>query len=174
MPINPQDLLDQAKRLIGAVPGAVEADLRRGISSAYYALFHLLIQETMSSVVIDPSFRPKVARALQHGSMRNVCDKYNPANPNNLGQYIVQEGHGFPQQVITPVLRQVAATFIALYAAREKADYDDGVIVQHTEALTLAQQAEAAFQAWLTAQAHPSGTTFLQELLCRSIIKRER
>ncbi len=62
MPINPQDLLDQAKRLIGAVPGAVEADLRRGISSAYYALFHLLIQETMSSVVIDPSFRPKVAR----------------------------------------------------------------------------------------------------------------
>jgi hypothetical protein len=45
------------------------------------------------------------------------------------------------------------------------------VTVQHTEALTLVQQAEAAFQAWLTAQAHPSGTTFLQELLCRSIIK---
>ena len=174
MPINPQDLLDQAKRLIGTAPGAVEADLRRGISSAYYALFHLLIQETMSSVVIDPSFRPKVARALQHGSMRSVCDKYNPAKPDRQGQYIAQEGYGFPQQVITPEIRQVAATFIALNAAREKADYDDAVTVQHTEALTLAQQAEAAFQAWLTAQAHPSGTTFLQELLCRSIIKRER
>lgn len=174
MPINPQDLLDQAKRLIGPAPGAVEADLRRGISTAYYALFHLLIQETMTSVVIDPSFRPKVARALQHGSMRNVCDKYNPTNPNAQGQYIAQAGHSFPQQVITPELRQVAATFISLYAARETADYDDGATVQHTEAFALVQQAETAFQAWLTAQAHQSGTTFLQELLCRSIIKRER
>lgn len=174
MPINPQDLLDQAKRLIGSAPGAVEADLRRGISAAYYALFHLLIQETMSSVVIDPSFRPKVARALQHGSMRNVCDKYNPANQHAQGQYIAQAGHGFPQQIITPELRQVAATFIALHSAREMADYDDSVTVQHTDAFALVQQAETAFQAWLTAQAHPSGITFLQELLCRSIIKRER
>ena len=95
--------------------------------------------------------------------MRSVCDKYNSGNQNTLGQYIAQEGHGFPQQVITPELRQVAATFIALYAAREKADYDDGLTVQHTEVLTLAQQAESAFQAWLTAQSHPSGTILLQE-----------
>ena len=174
MPINPQHLLDLAKRLVGIAPGAVEADLRRGISTAYYALFHLLIQETMTSVVIDPSFRPKVARALQHGCMRSVCDKYNPANPDARGEYIAQEGHGFPQQVITPELRQVAATFIALYAAREKADYDDAGTTQYTEALSLMQQAETAFQSWLTAQAHPSGITFLQELLCRSIIRRER
>jgi len=72
MPINPQDLLDQARRLIGTAPGAVEADLRRGISSAYYALFHLLIQETMTSVVIDPSFRPKAARALHPAQRRSV------------------------------------------------------------------------------------------------------
>src|SRR5262245_25845824 len=174
MPINPQHLLDLAKRLVGTAPGAVEADLRRGVSTAYYALFHLLIQETMTSVVIDPSFRPKVARALQHGSMRSVCDKYNPANPNAHGQYIAREGHGFPEQVITPELRDVAATFIALYAAREKADYDVAGTIQFTEALALVQQAETAFQAWLTAQADPSGITFLQELLCRSIIKRER
>jgi uncharacterized protein (UPF0332 family) len=174
MPINPHQLLDLAKRQVGTAPGAVEADLRRGISTAYYALFHLLIQETMTSVVIDPTFRPKVARALQHGSMRSVCDKYNPANTNSLRQYIAPEGHGFPQQVITPELRQVAASFISLYAAREKADYDDSKTVQFTEALALVQQAEAAFQAWLTAQADPSGTTFLQELLCRSIMKRER
>ena len=100
MPISPQDLLAQAKQLIGAAPGAVEADLRRGISSAYYALFHLLIQETMSSVVIDPSFRPKVARALQHGSMRTVCEKYNPAKPNSVGQYIAREGNGFLSRLL--------------------------------------------------------------------------
>ena len=44
--------------------------------------------------------------------------------------------------------------------------------IQHTEALAAVQQAETAFQAWLTAQADSSSVAFLQELLCRSIIKR--
>lgn len=94
MPISPQDLLAQAKQLIGAAPGAVEADLRRGISSAYYALFHL-IQETMSSVVIDPSFRPKVARALQHGSMRAVCKSTIRRNRTPSGSTSLRKGTAF-------------------------------------------------------------------------------
>ncbi len=59
-----------------------------------------------------------------------------------------------------------------LHEAREQADYDDGATIQHTEALAAVQQAETAFQAWLTAQADSSSVAFLQELLCRSIIKR--
>ena len=35
MPIDPEELMDLAKRLVGPAPGAVEADLRRGISTAY-------------------------------------------------------------------------------------------------------------------------------------------
>jgi hypothetical protein len=76
MPIDPKHLLDLAKRLVGPAPGAVEADLRRGISTAYYALFHLLIKEAMTNFVSDPVFRTKVGRAFQHGPMRSVCDKY--------------------------------------------------------------------------------------------------
>jgi hypothetical protein len=44
--------------------------------------------------------------------------------------------------------------------------------VQHTEALAAVQQVELAFQSWLTVQTDASAITFLQELLCRSIIKR--
>jgi len=173
MPIEPKHLLDLAKRLVGPVPGAAEADLRRGISTAYYALFHLLIKEAMSNFVSDPVLRTKVGRAFQHGSMRTVCDKYNPANPDkNTGQFTTQEGQGFPSQVIAPDVRDIAATFIALYDAREKADYDDATTVQHTEALAAVQRIELAFRSWLTVQTDPSAITFLQELLCRSIIKR--
>jgi hypothetical protein len=75
MPIDPKHLLDLAKRLVGPAPGAVEADLRRGISTAYHAIFHLLIKEAMTNFVSDPVFRTKVGRAFQHGPMRNVCDK---------------------------------------------------------------------------------------------------
>jgi hypothetical protein len=35
MPIEPKHLLDLANRLVGPDPGATEADLRRGISTAY-------------------------------------------------------------------------------------------------------------------------------------------
>ena len=172
MPIEPRHLLDLARRLIGPAPGAIEADLRRGISTAYYALFHLLIKEAMTSFVTDPSFRPRVARALQHGPTKSVCEKYNPARPNGAGQFVTQQSHGIPAQIIAPDVRQIAAAFIALHEAREQADYDDGATIQHTEALAAVQQAETAFQAWLTAQADSSSVAFLQELLCRSIIKR--
>jgi hypothetical protein len=104
--------------------------------------------------------------------MRSVCDKYNPKPDKKTGDYIAPEGHGFPSQVIAPDVRLIAATFVALHEAREMADYDDAVTVQHTEALAAVQQVEQAFQAWLTVQTEPSAVTFLQELLCRSIIKR--
>ena len=73
MPIDPNHLLDLASRLVGSVPGATEADLRRGISTAYYALFHFLIQETMSNFVSDLALQAKVGRAFQHGAMRRFA-----------------------------------------------------------------------------------------------------
>src|SRR5579884_3329724 len=167
MAIDPADLLDLAGRLVGAVPGAKEADLRRGISTAYYAIFHFLVKEAMTAFISDSAFRARVGRALQHGSMRSVCEKYNPSRTNGAGDYVTSEGHGFPAQVISPDVRQVAAVFIALHEARENADYNDGITIQHTEALAAVQQARSAFQSWLTAQAHPSAQNFLQELICR-------
>jgi hypothetical protein len=105
--------------------------------------------------------------------MRSVCDKYNPEKPDKLtGQYVTQQGQGFPSQVIAIEVRMIAATFIALYDAREKADYEDGSTVQYTEALAAVQQVEIAFQSWLTVQTDASAVAFLQELLCRSIIRR--
>ena len=172
MPIDPNHLLNLASRLVGSVPGATEADLRRGISTAYYALFHFLIQETMSNFVSDPALRAKVGRAFQHGAMRSVCDKYNPKVDKQTGNFIVPEGNGFPSQVIASEVRTVAATFVALHEARETADYDDAAAVRHTEALTAVRQVEDAFGAWLTVQSESSAVTFLQELLCRSILRR--
>ena len=88
------------------------------------------------------------------------------------GECIAQESNGFPDQVIAPGVRRIAATFVALHEARETADYDDAATVQHTEALAAVQQVEQAFRAFLTVQTEPSAVTLLQELLCRGIIKR--
>lgn len=66
MPLH-QDLLSLARDLVDRNPGApVEADLRRGVSTAYYALFHLLIHEGTSRLVTVAALRPRVARAFDH------------------------------------------------------------------------------------------------------------
>ena len=68
------DLLTLARRLVPPVPvppapglpppSIVEADLRRGVTTAYYALFHLLIHEAMARIVADPTLRSRVAGRL--------------------------------------------------------------------------------------------------------------
>ena len=82
------------------------------------------------------------------------------------------EGNGFPSQVIASEVRTIAATFVALHEARETADYDDAVTVRHFEALAAVRQVENAFGVWLTVQSESSALTFLQELLCRSILRK--
>src|SRR4051794_35913072 len=64
------DLLALARRLVPPFlptnqPQAliIEADLRRGVSTAYYALFHLLVHEAMARIVADPRLRSRVGRS---------------------------------------------------------------------------------------------------------------
>jgi hypothetical protein len=172
MPIDPQQLLALAKRLV-VTAGATEADLRRGISTAYYAVFHLLISEVTNSVVAPSAFRSKFARLLQHGPMKSVCGKYNPEKPNKTsGSYETVAGDGFPGHVLPPELRKVAEAFVQLHALREEADYDSGTTIQSATATTAVQWAEDAFAAWITAQTDPASVTFLQELFWKSVAKR--
>ena len=126
----------------------------------------------MTSLVTDPDFRPKVARALQHGPMKGACERHKMAKPDNAGQFVIPASHGFASLIVSPAVRQVAAAFITLPQAREQADYDAAAIVQPAEALDALEQVEAAFQAWLTTTADPSAVAFLQEMVLKSIIKR--
>lgn len=156
------DLLSLARHLVDRNPGSpVEADLRRGVSTAYYSLFHLLVYEAMDRFLGDPTFRPRVARAFQHGSMKDFCRWYSGQSMNAAG-------------VVIPVqLRQIASEFVALQEARHQADYDTGVTVTHGQADTDVMRAEVAFLDWSAVQADPESTNFLQELFCRSIMRRQ-
>src|SRR5271169_916243 len=108
-----QDLLEQADHLIdkdGANPK--QASLRRAVSTAYYALFHLLIDEAVGnwSVVRQRSL---LARTFDHGKMKNVCE-------NCVKQFY---GAGSPAAGLQ--LKKVAQTFARLQDRRHIADYDN-------------------------------------------------
>src|SRR6266542_2214420 len=96
MPL-PQELLRLARELVDRNPAApVEGDLRRGVSTAYYSLFHLLVMEATSRLVAPVSLRPRVARAFDHKIMRLVCQDYERLTPNAAGQLLTTGGEVVP------------------------------------------------------------------------------
>ena len=106
--MTPRDLIQTARRL--AQPGAAQptqADLRRAVSTAYYALFHCLAA-TAADLLTGSSRSPEwhqVYRALEHGKARSACR---------------QKGvmRMFPMEI-----RNFAGTFADLQGARHEADY---------------------------------------------------
>src|ERR1700694_494605 len=102
MPLH-QDLLNLAKELVNRNPAApVEADLRRGVSTAYYALFHLLVHEATNRLVAVADLRGRVARSFDHRVMRQVCQDYAALTPNAAGQLVIAG------EVVPPGIQNIA------------------------------------------------------------------
>jgi hypothetical protein len=166
MPLH-QDLLSLARELVARNPGAaMEADLRRGVSTTYYALFHLLVHEATTRLVSVGSLRPRVARAFDHRMMKAVCQDYAKLTPGATGQ-LTLAGQLVPQGI-----KDIAVEFVALQQARHQADYDTAATLTQGQADTDVMRAESAFLNWAAVQADPASDTFLAELLCRGIPKR--
>jgi uncharacterized protein (UPF0332 family) len=69
----PEDLLQLAYDL-EATTNPKQATLRRAVSTAYYALFHLLIDQAVSKWAVERQ-RSILARTFEHGKMKGICDE---------------------------------------------------------------------------------------------------
>jgi uncharacterized protein (UPF0332 family) len=122
----PDDLLEQAHhlaRLDRTRPK--QANLRRAVSSAYYALFHLLVSAGIGYWKIERQ-RSAFARSFEHRKMKGVCkNKYPNAD-----------------------LQAVADAFVELQQARHSADYDYAKAFTRVEALAHINTVKNAFQQW--------------------------
>jgi hypothetical protein len=75
------DLLDQAVSLATLdATKPKQANLRRAISSTYYALFHLLVGEACRIQIgtqhSQAPFRQVLGRAFLHGVMKEACKSF--------------------------------------------------------------------------------------------------
>ena len=107
------ELLELAQRLVdldGDEPR--EATARRAISTAYYALFHLLVAEGTLNWN-RPEFRPSLGRMFEHGQMRSASAK--------IISHLNRKGNATSE--IEPKLRQIATVFIDAQRRRNEADY---------------------------------------------------
>jgi uncharacterized protein (UPF0332 family) len=129
-----------------------QADLRRSVSTAYYALFDVLARSGADLLVGTGATRPiqawaHVYRALDHGFSKNVCKE-----ARNLG---------FP-----PEIRGCANEFVVLQEVRHKADYDPTARFTRAEALDWVSRTEAAI-ASLRAASRRERKAFAVQLLLK-------
>ncbi len=125
------DLLDQAAYLATREPKKPkQASLRRAVSAAYYALFHLLTADGARrlSPTRPDGLRSLIQRAFNHGEMRRVCksiaDKHKAAIKNGQASRHPSFGRPLITFPLDPSLFAVVQAFVDLQEARNEADYD--------------------------------------------------
>lgn len=152
-----QDLLQQANHLAtyeGANPG--QAALRRSVSTAYYALFHLLVQDAAQRWQGSIAAVSGVERALNHGPMKNSSIQFTNSKWTDW-QGIAQ--------AVPPALRSVSEAFVELQEERHTADYNNYKQWTFKEVEALLNTAAAAFQNWLSVRTHPMAGNYLLSML---------
>lgn len=158
------DLLDQAEHLATKEPRRPrQASLRRAVSSAYYALFHLLVDRGARALspTQPPALRQRVGRAFTHVEMKNVCKQFAQGAAENLeiatGALIVPP--------LEPQLARVAKAFLILQEERHRADYDLSVPFERIEVRQKIDLVREAFADWQAVRRSDNAQVFLAALL---------
>jgi hypothetical protein len=164
------DLLEAARSMIrsGSGVSVPQAILRRGISTAYYALFHLLIHETMSRLIAAPDARADLGRAINHEPTRKICQQYSDAVPSG-NVWKISSGDEILEE-----LKQVGSTFVKLIQARYTADYDPNPAKDFNpqDAEKHLSDVEKAFANLIAVQSDPATLTFLTRIFLESLGRR--
>lgn len=132
--MNPQDLLRIAEGLASGALGdgrgrPRQAELRRAISAAYYALFHTLALCGANTLVgathanRGQSEWIQVYRALEHGYARNQCN-----NRAAMSRFSLE-------------IRRFGQLFVRMQQERQAADYDPNASFSRPEAIEFVSEA---------------------------------
>ncbi len=131
-----------------------QADLRRAVSAAYYALFHLLTTEAAQNWK-HQSQRNRFARMFDHGRMRTCSSKV-------LSRTLPTD----PAEILAAAdLKLVADSFVTLQQARHTADYDNASEWSRTDVYETIVQAQDAMTAWAAIREKEVAQDYLFDLM---------
>ena len=130
--IDPQELIATCYRLVphAGIPPSSEGDMRRAISTAYYAVFHTLAASNAELIAGQPQSAmtayawDRVYRRLDHGRAQN-----------NLRPVLTQ---------LSPSGVNFVRTFIDLQDLRQQADYSPHASIILSDVINIIAQAETA------------------------------
>lgn len=139
------DLLGHARSLVPRGPGRPQQiRLRRAVSAAYYALFHLLTEEGAGLVCRGRLgvLRPVVRRMFDHRTARTICEAF------VRGRFPRPWDRAAPGSPVPKDLVLVAETFVLLQEKRHSADYDLSASFSRKEVEDLLERVTGALDRW--------------------------
>lgn len=145
----PLDLLAQARHLATwEQRKPKQASLRRSVSTAYYALFHFISDESAKLFIgaanQEKSRRDLARRSIAHARIKEVCTEFQKKTPRILLQPFWEQSG-----IIDDVnFSDLCGSFIDLQKARHAADYDFLGPVSRSSALDACDRASRAIKAW--------------------------
>jgi uncharacterized protein (UPF0332 family) len=159
-----EQLLEQARHLaFREVSGRPrQAQLRRAVSSAYYGLFHFLVDKASRLIVGggggNEAIRAILSRTFEHASMKRTSAAFASGSlPNKLAP-------GLAGGVIPPNLQKIAKTFRTRQSQRHDADYDLLLRFSRADVASLIDDAELAMKLWPTVAADRAARLYLLAL----------
>lgn len=162
--ISPDHLLDQATKLL--IPPRRgrprRVDLRRAVSSAYYAVFHAVLAVCADEFVGQGSQRSAeyamAYRSIDHRTAKRLCLELGKQTPAKAYQTHWPVG-GFGADI-----QAVGVGLVELQEARHRADYDPHFQINTSNATLLVQRARSVVRR-LAAASAPQKRLFAAYLL---------
>jgi len=139
--------------------GCEQIDLRRAVSAAYYAVFHLLTMTAAESWAVAAD-RVRFARLFEHGKMRNASNGL----PGKISQRLGAAPS--PKDVaIGDELKSISREFVALQDDRHIADYDNAKVWSYTEVERIILRAHDLYLRWERLAKTPQAMAYLLDML---------
>jgi len=154
------DLLEQSRHLANRERKEPrQASLRRAVSTAYYALFHLLISEASLNWK-RVEYRDALARVFEHGKMKSACRK----KMGELTAYYKTNPRAGSELTVSQHLHRVAETFVEAQNNRHAADYDNSRVWARTAVLAEIETVADTFKSWRAKRNENVAQAFLVSL----------
>lgn len=154
-------MLELAQQLVDlSHKGPTQAALRRAVSTAYYALFHLLITETTANWA-RPEFRTQLGRCFDHGPMKAASEN-KVAQINSTLKTSPAEA---VERGVAVHLRTAANTFVQAQQRRNDADYNLAKEWTPVEVNTQIASVREAFESWRLIREEAAAQAYLVSLL---------
>ena len=141
-----------------------QANLRRAVSTTYYAMFHFLIDQSCRSVfgaaAGRSALRNILARGFDHGTMRDASQSFSGGTLLSWMQPIA------PALVVPADVKIVARRFVLLQEARHRADYNLTALWTRDEVQRLISDTRDSLSRWPAVAEDDATRLYLAGLLC--------
>ncbi len=155
------ELLELAQDIANLHPDqAHQSSLRRAVSTAYYALFHLLIAEATANWSRE-ELRGTLARVFDHGPMKQAAD----VKVSELNSYFQGKPPEGQERAVAYHLYNLADVFAQAQYHRNEADYNTARQWELTEVLLHIDGIADAFKSWKIIREESVAQAYLVSML---------